>query len=231
MNRKRPRKAIPPQICSTSRGAKSNVEDGPQILGDGRVTEDALRRIIERTDLQLASTVIVPSYDGDGSTIAVPTLAYMKVSLEAAIGWYDLERRSSLDPSPSKLSQRLVAIAAAATRLADLLPAVDQHDDESLSHLEKHTAWKLRQQAQLMGEAMDRASGKGFRHYPPTPWSMTDNTYVDYHGRSQLRDIVEGTRQVNAWASRAVSIVKARIKPNRRDRHQGDSALNQYIGS
>lgn len=206
-----------------------NTND-PRILGDGQVTEEVLQRIVAHTGLAIAATVEVPAYEGTVATTAQPGIAYLKESLEAAIGWYEMENRSADNPSPSQLSKRLEAIAVAASRLAELLPPVDVHsEDEALSHRERHAAWKLRQQAQLMGEAIHRASGRGFRHYPPTPWSMIDNTYIDYHAPSQLRDIVEGTRQISAWAFRAASIVKARVRSGRRNRHQGDSALNKYI--
>lgn len=146
----------------------------------------------------------------------------LEETLEAAAAWYALSRSSMEKPAPSKLRNRFKAIETAAQKL---LEAVQLPDSGNPDDIPRHTLYLLRRRAEATGKRIG-----GFPNHPISQRGMEGNTYPDYHGIDQFRDVIEGVKFLRTWASEAKEIKGSKVSKHK-DRNKGDPALRDLIGN
>ena len=152
----------------------------------------------------------------------------LQEKLERAAAWNLPSRSLPSNPSPSEMKKRFQAIETSARNLLKSLGLPDTDDlydpfDHSPDEISLAVLRPLKRQAELTGPRIG-----GFPNHPPVNFEMDGDSYTDYNGPAQLRDVIEGVKYLRDWSAVAKGNAAARVVSTR-NRHKGDESLSNLI--
>jgi hypothetical protein len=123
--------------------------------------------------------------------------------LEWIDAWVEITKQQNEELSPSALAKKFHAIASAAGSLLDAL----QVGDGSLEAMPR----QIRSGLTALAEEHGRRNG-GFPNHPLIHWNTREVQFDDYQGDAEIRDNVQGVREILKWAKEAEAIVRERVE-------------------
>jgi hypothetical protein len=149
---------------------------------------------------------------------------HMQSRLQEIAAQYHFDVHQLARPSPGQLVKRLKSIESAAHRMLAAL-GIEQHASDALEAITpSDLRYALQGQAALMAEKTG-----GFRNNPPQDFSIGGHSYVDWSPQAQLRDVIVGICQLQAWARDAGAAQSNKQRNHKAKGHQGDLAVRMVI--
>jgi hypothetical protein len=128
----------------------------------------------------------------------MPGRKHMQSQLQEIAARYHFEVAQHARPAAGQIIKKLQSIESAAQRMLKAL-GVDQRAPDALESVTpRDLRYALQGQAALMAEQIG-----GFSNHPPTVFDLDGDSYQDWHHQAQLRDVIVGIRQLQAWAQGA----------------------------
>ena len=152
--------------------------------------------------------------------------------LENAARWFANSRLWSEydDAAPSKMRGQFQAIETSARKLLKSLGLPDTDAPygpfapADPNEIPLAVLYPLRKQAELTGQRID-----GFPNHPRKDFITDGDSYTEYNGPAQLRDVIEGVKYLRDWSAVAKGNAAARVGSARK-RHKGDEPRSNLIG-
>jgi hypothetical protein len=200
------------------------MAESPDVANSGFWTDSersqVIARIIKKTGIEPNKVFEAEGYsDKLGRVVGhyIPANDALHTKLNAAAMQYQLDVYWANKPSNSNLIKALDSIESGAARILKALRLDLSVSDplEAVRPLELRFA--LQGQAIVTGERIG-----GFPNHPPVNWGMRGQTYKDWQGKEQLRDVIFGINQLMSWAHEAKKRKKERANRPRSMRNIGN---------
>jgi len=182
-------------------------------------------RIIQATGKAPLVRIAFDEVAGDGHRKSVAGKVYLRNKLQSITAAYNLEAYWQEKPSRSVLLLRLASIQSATARIIAAL-GIESYDGDLLAAITpKEIFHALKSEAAAMAERIG-----GFPNHPPLQFSVQGETFPDWFPEAQVRDVLEGVRQLRQWTQGAGERLRHRpaIRPS--ERNKGDVAAEKLIG-